>query len=250
MDFSLPETWVLGATSEYFVDTTEKIKGTRVFVPRKYFTTFMNKIHSYPYLMFKIQAIGTEHGFGEIIVCLAGGHQEDSNVIIVPDWIISYIGASNGGLCTIKFLTETCPEPVRHIECSIEITRQFQEDLGIDIRTAVENELSDLQLLTEEMPFEFSLPELDTQISGKIIGLKTNDSDIFSGYIEPNSEVSVNFIFLPDSVPVVPPKPVAVFQPELQPELQPKLQPEPQPQPLTAEQRSKLVRESWIKLSL
>lgn len=236
MEFALPETWILGASSNYFIDTLEPIKGPRICVPRKYYTTFVGKIHTHPYLMFQIKTQEKD-----LTVCLSGSHQEDSQTIIVPDWILEYLGLVHGEQCTLRFLTETLPEPVRHIECSVEITKQFCEDLGIDIRFAVETELSDLQILTTSMPFKINLREIDTQISGKILGLRATEWEIECGYVEPDSEVSVNFTFLEgDAAPEPTLEPITMPEPLPQPQLP------PQPQ-LSAQERARLIRESWLK---
>jgi hypothetical protein len=242
MEFALPETWILGAASTYFIDITEPIKGSRVYIPRKYYTTFLGKIHTHPYLMFQIKTTINNNDPREIVVCLSGSHNYDSNLIIVPDWILEYLNLTNETSCVVRFLTEFIPEPVRHIDCSIEMTKQFYDDLGFDIRTAVEGELSDLQVLTTNMPFEFNLPEIDAQISGKINGLRTIDWEIIYGYVEPNSEVSVNFIFLPDlnSAPAV--SAPAVSAPAVSAPAVLAAQ-----EQLTAQERSRLVRESWLK---
>lgn len=200
MELTLPETWKVCPVSKIVCGFYENNTGNGVLVPRKYYSTFVDKIKTKPYLLFKIISNNSEDGLGEQIVTLAGGHNETGNVIIVPNWMYmelfssydsSYVVEFNGSLLDI--------EPISTINCSLEMTNE----LNLDVRSAVEKTLNDYHIIYVGMPFVFTLDVwgISIDIQGRVISLSAKDYEILNGFVGQDSEVSVEFTFIKTSEP-------------------------------------------------
>lgn len=253
MEFALPQVWILKAVD--YDDDFELCKGSRILVPRKYYSSILGRIRTSPYLIFNLKCFDNEK---EITVSIAAPHNKDENVLIVPTWILEYLDATDNNVCNIIFQSEhTQIQPITQIMCHVEMTKQFQEDLELDIRSAVEHVLEDMEILNANMPFQINLPEIDTYVNCKIMYISSEDGIEFSsGYVKPNSDVSVEFTFIPEefippmrSLPQLNQPPQPPQPPQLPPQLPP--QPPQPPQPLqsslSSEERTRLIRESWLK---